>query len=237
MRPSGVAAPAGCPAMTTRTRRAPATAQPHGRIEAGAISAAQERSWLAQVSENEGCGTLVTKRRYATRGRLRPEQGWNRRRCNGRGFSTGFSCFSSRTGAGLSGGTALPRGPAPWCRIGGVVVSSARDGALRRAALPGQSSQHHTVEGAGLRVSFPKPPVPVVRWNLTGGDCTCMAIPSSGVAARTRGWRWRPPGPSRRKRHCVSTAPGRWPCWGSASYQQHSCRKVQSVPPEDGDPE
>ena len=87
------------------------------------------------------------------------------------------------------------------------------------------------------RVSFPKPPVPVVRWNLTGGDCTCMAIPSSGVAARTRGWRWRPPGPSRRKRHCVSTAPGRWPCWGSASYQQHSCRKVQSVPPEDGDPE
>jgi hypothetical protein len=54
------------------------------------------------------------------------------------------------------------------CRIGRVAEPSARDGALRGAALPGRAEQHHSVWGAGLRVSFPKPPVPVVRWNLTG---------------------------------------------------------------------
>ena len=49
-----------------------------------------------------------------------------------------------------------------------MVVPSARDGALRSAALPGRAKQHYSVWGAGLRVSFPKPSVPVVRWNLTG---------------------------------------------------------------------
>jgi len=130
-----------------------------------------------------------------------------------------FSCLGSRTCAGLIGGSSPLLGPAACCRTGWAADPSARDGALRSAALPGRADQHHAVWGAGLRVSFPKPPVPVVRWNLAG-FVACMAIPSGSVAARTgRRGSAAPPGSSRRKRYCVSTAPGRWPYWGSASYQ------------------
>ena len=204
--------------MTTRRHRAPATAQPNGRIGAGAHSARQERSRLAQVSENEECGILMTQAR--ARGRLRPGQpGWNRRRRNGSRLSMWFSCLGSRTCAGLIGGPSPILGPAACCRTGWAADPSARDGALRSAALPGRADQHHAVWGAGLRVSFPKPPVPVVRWNLAE-FVACMAIPSGSVAARTgRRGSAAPPGSSRRKRYCVSTAPGRWPYWGSASYQ------------------
>ena len=185
-RPSVTAAPAGCPAMTTRATRAPATAQPHGRVEAGAHSAAQDRSRLAQVSENEGCGTLVTLAMVRV-----GVSALNKDGIVGDAMAGGSAPGPAAPAAGLVQGcpAAPPSGSVQQshCRNGRAGAPSARDGALRCAALPGRTPQHHSVVGAGLRVSFPKPPVPVVRWNLAGPAQTCMAIPSSGVVARTRG--------------------------------------------------